>query len=162
VEPLRCNAITITSWASVSIRAVRRHERRPSSQRSAHVSPKWMAWYPRQELNLRSPASEAGALSAELRGPGAPVTTGARAVRTPRRRPDGAHDGLSPAVEQHRNGRACGTRTRFAAVKAQQPTHGRTRVAYPDLDSNQAPLPCQGSALPHELPGRERVPESNR
>jgi hypothetical protein len=39
-----------------------------------------------------------------------------------------------PAVERRRNGRACGARTRFAGVKARQPTHSRTRVACPETD----------------------------
>ncbi len=44
-----------------------------------------------------------------------------------------------PAVGRHRNGRACGTRTRFAGVKAQRPTHSRTRGECPGLVSNQRP-----------------------
>ncbi len=55
------------------------------------------------------------------------------------------------AVARHRNGRACGTRTRFIALKGRGPTHDRTRVVlWPvELRPRDGAACARGESNPH-------------
>ncbi len=98
---------------------------RPTSPSVAR-SPRPGGRCPRKVSNLRPPGCGPGALPLSYAG-----------VRE--------RGGIRPP---RRNGRACGTRTRFTSVKGWGPTHDRTRVACPGLVSNQRPSACRADALP--------------
>jgi hypothetical protein len=66
------------------------------------------------------------------------------------------------AVTPYRNGRAYETRTRFPGVKAQWPTHSRTRVGgAPGRGRTDGLHRVEVALYQTELPERERVWESN-